>query len=134
MAAQRYVCLAVCLLTAFNGYGQFSATKTNLTEFRGHLTGGATNSFTGMSVEVTDLSGIYTDPRHVMAYDDGEVRQQFSLCFRTRLVGGTTTTSSETSEVAFVPVDQLDTLNIHPSMRLRISHGLDANRTEPYVG
>jgi ADP-ribose pyrophosphatase YjhB (NUDIX family) len=89
---------------------------------------------TGMNVEIIDLSGIYTAPRHVMAYDDGEVRQQFSLCFRTRLLGGTTTTSSETSEVAFVPVDQMDTLNIHPSMRLRINHGLDANRTEPYVG
>jgi len=55
MAAKRYVCLAVCLLTAFKGYGQFSATKANLTEFRGHLTGGGTTSFTGMVVEVTNL-------------------------------------------------------------------------------
>jgi hypothetical protein len=29
---------------------------------------------------VTGLSGVYTDPGHVMVYPDGEVRQQFSLC------------------------------------------------------
>ncbi|SRR5712692_67296 len=36
---------------------------------------------TGIDVQVTGLVGIYTDPAHVIAYDDGEVRQQFSICF-----------------------------------------------------
>ncbi len=57
-----------------------------------------------------------------MAYDDGEVRQQFSICFTTRLLGGELRTSSETKEVRFVPVAQLDELTIHPSMRLDIEH------------
>jgi ADP-ribose pyrophosphatase YjhB (NUDIX family) len=35
---------------------------------------------TGVEVEVTGVVGIYTNPRHVMAYDDGEVRQQCSVC------------------------------------------------------
>ena len=39
---------------------------------------------TGVRVEVTGLVGIYTDPGHVMAYDDGEVRQEFSVCFHAR--------------------------------------------------
>src|SRR5258708_16233116 len=43
---------------------------------------------TGLEVEVTGLIGVYTNPHHVMAYTDGEVRQQFSLCFTTRLLGG----------------------------------------------
>jgi ADP-ribose pyrophosphatase YjhB (NUDIX family) len=88
---------------------------------------------TGMDVEVTGLVGLYTNPHHVMAYDDGEVRQQFSMCFTTRLLGGEIRTSEETSEVRFVPVDQLDELDIHPSMRLRIEHGL-AERATPYIG
>ena len=88
---------------------------------------------TGFDVEVTGLVGIYTNPGHVMAYDDGEVRQQFSVCFTTRLLGGELRTSSETSEVRFVPVDEIDDLNIHPSMRLRIQHWQD-NRSEPYIG
>jgi ADP-ribose pyrophosphatase YjhB (NUDIX family) len=32
---------------------------------------------TGLDVEVTGLIGVYTNPHHVMAYTDGEVRQQF---------------------------------------------------------
>lgn len=88
---------------------------------------------TGLDVAVAELVGVYTNPRHVIAYDDGEVRQQFSLCFRATILGGTIATSSETSEVLFVPVSELDSLNIHPSMRLRIDHGL-ADRSQPYIG
>jgi hypothetical protein len=32
--------------------------------------------------------GIYTNPRHVMAYDDGDVRQQFSICSLARPLSG----------------------------------------------
>ncbi len=65
-----------------------------------------------LCIEVTGVVGLYTNPRHVMAYDDGEVRQQFSICFTTRLLGGELRTSSETKEVRFVPPAQLDELNI----------------------
>jgi hypothetical protein len=68
-----------------------------------------------------------------MAYDDGEVRQQFSLCFTTRMLGGTLRTSSETKEVKFVAPEDLDKLNIHPSMRMRIDHYLQ-RRPAPYLG
>ncbi|MEU5469497.1 NUDIX hydrolase [Streptomyces lydicus] len=89
---------------------------------------------TGISVEVEDIVGLYTDPEHVMAYDDGEVRQQFSICFHARPVAGTLRTSSESKEVRWVSPTDLDSLDIHPSMRLRIMHGLDATRTAPYLG
>src|ERR1700716_3498995 len=61
---------------------------------------------TGIDVEVTGLIGIYSDPRHVIAYDDGEIRQQFSICFRARHLGGEPTTSSESKEVRWVTRDQ----------------------------
>jgi ADP-ribose pyrophosphatase YjhB (NUDIX family) len=54
---------------------------------------------TGIDVAVTGVVEIYTNPNHVMAYDDGEVRQQCSICFTTRMLGGRLATSSETSEV-----------------------------------
>jgi ADP-ribose pyrophosphatase YjhB (NUDIX family) len=88
---------------------------------------------TGIDVEVTGVVGLYTNPNHVMAYDDGEVRQQCSVCFTARMVGGHLSTSSETKQVRFVAPDQLDTLAIHPSMRLRIDHYLE-NRSRPYIG
>ncbi|MFF8455831.1 NUDIX domain-containing protein [Streptomyces albidoflavus] len=89
---------------------------------------------TGIRVQVEGLVGLYTDPDHVLEYDDGEVRQQFSICFRARPVGGRLRTSSESKEVRWVDASDLNALTIHPSMRLRIEHGLDAGRTEPYIG
>jgi ADP-ribose pyrophosphatase YjhB (NUDIX family) len=88
---------------------------------------------TGIEVEVTGLIGIYSDPRHVIAYDDGEVRQEFSLCFRAKPTGGTLSTDSEVRQARWVPVGGLNSLNIHPSMRLRITHGLEP-RPMPYLG
>jgi ADP-ribose pyrophosphatase YjhB (NUDIX family) len=88
---------------------------------------------TGIRVKVTGLVGIYTNPRHVMAYDDGEIRQECSICFTTRPIGGELRTSSETSEVAWVAPADLDHLQIHPSMRMRIEHYL-ARRPTPYIG
>lgn len=88
---------------------------------------------TGIEVEVTRLIGIYTNPRHVMAYDDGEVRQQFALLFTARPTGGQLRASSESREVRWVPVDELDRLPMHPSMRLRIQHALE-QRAEAFIG
>ncbi|MCT4355873.1 NUDIX domain-containing protein [Streptomyces sp. Je 1-79] len=89
---------------------------------------------TGIRVEVDGMVGLYTDPEHVLAYDDGEVRQQFSICFLAHPVGGSVRTSSESKEVRWVDPADLEDLDIHPSMRLRIRHGLDESRTEPYIG
>lgn len=43
---------------------------------------------TGITVEIDSIVGLYTSPEHVLAYDDGEVRQQFSICFRAHPTGG----------------------------------------------
>ena len=88
---------------------------------------------TGFEVEVTNIVGTYTNPNHVMAYDDGEVRQQFSIAFSAKLVGGALRASDESREVAWVAPADLDMLEIHPSMRLRIQHYLD-QRPSPYIG
>jgi len=87
---------------------------------------------TGIDCEVSGLVGIYSNPRHVAAYDDGEVRQEFSICLAGRLLGGSLRTSSESSEVRFVPVADLPSYEIHPSIRMRISHYLEG-RTTPYI-
>ncbi|MFC9822107.1 NUDIX hydrolase [Streptomyces erythrochromogenes] len=89
---------------------------------------------TGIAVVVEDIVGLYTDPQHVMAYDDGEVRQQFSICFHARPIGGSLRTSSESKEVRWVAPADLGELDIHPSMLLRITHGLDSSRSAPYIG
>lgn len=86
-----------------------------------------TREETGYEVAVETLTGTYTNPSHVMAYDDGEVRQQFSLAFRCRLVGGEARTSSESKAVRWLTLEEIEQLPLHPSMRLRISDALAGN-------
>ncbi|MFJ5990542.1 NUDIX hydrolase [Lentzea sp. NPDC092896] len=86
---------------------------------------------TGVEVEVTGLIGLYSNPDHVIAYDDGEVRQEFSICFRARFLGGELQTSSQSKEVMWVEHGQLPELNIHPSILMRLKRGFE-NRAEPY--
>ena len=89
-----------------------------------------TDEETGIRIEVTGLVGIYSNPDHVMAYSDGEVRQEFSICFRARPVGGVPRTSNESSEVLWVEQADSDAIAVHPSIRLRIKHGYSWR--EPY--
>lgn len=88
---------------------------------------------TGIDVEVISLVGIYSNPRHVVEYSDGELRQQFSVCFVCRPIGGEPATSDETSEVGYFSPDEIEAMDVHPSIRLRIQHFLD-NRDEPHLG
>jgi 8-oxo-dGTP pyrophosphatase MutT (NUDIX family) len=92
-----------------------------------------TKEETGYDVEVETITGTYTNPRHVMAYDDGEVRQQFSIAFRARLIGGERRTSSESDRVEWLTPEQIDALNLHPSMRLRLQHALNG-ADRPFIG
>ncbi|MFZ4297732.1 NUDIX domain-containing protein [Streptomyces cinereoruber] len=88
---------------------------------------------TGLDVEITGLVGTYTDPRHVIAYSDGEVRRQFNVCFTARVVGGTLAISDESTELRFVAPEELDSLPMHHTQRLRIRHFLE-HRAAPYLG
>jgi 8-oxo-dGTP pyrophosphatase MutT (NUDIX family) len=93
-----------------------------------------TKEETGVDCEVTGLSGIYTDPRHVLLYtSNGEVRQEFSIVLTARAAGGQPTPSSETSEVRWVALDDLGAYNMDASMRLRVQHYLE-RREHPYIG
>lgn len=87
---------------------------------------------TGLDIDLDGLVGIYSDPRHVIAYDDGEVRQEFSICFKSRVVGGDLTADRESTELRWVDPNDLDELTMHPTIRLRLRH-YQANLPEPYV-
>ncbi|KYG33674.1 NUDIX domain-containing protein [Priestia endophytica] len=82
---------------------------------------------TGFDVEVKQLVGVYSDPNHVIAYEDGEVRQQFSICFLCEKIGGSLATSSESKRVEFISLSKLDTINIHVTQKIRIQDALSGN-------
>ncbi len=83
---------------------------------------------TGIEVQITGLVGIYTDPRHVILYtSDGEVRQECSVVFTARPLAGTPTPSDESPEVRWIAQNELVTLTMDHSMRMRIAHYLAAD-------
>jgi len=70
---------------------------------------------TGLNVEITGLVGVYTNPDHVIAYTNGEVHQQFSLCFTTTLCGGQLAIDDESTDIAWTLPDDIADLPItHP--------------------
>ena len=87
---------------------------------------------TGLAVTAYHLVGIYSDPDHVFAYSDGEVRQEFSVCFACRILGGDIAKSDESLEVQVWAAQDLDNLDMHPSIRQRISHYL-SGRSEAFI-
>ncbi len=88
----------------------------------------------GIVCEITGLVGTYTDPRHVVLYtSNGEARQEFSIVLTAKAVSGEPTPSSESTEVRWVPRDQVDSLRMDRSMRLRIGHYL-AGTALPHIG
>ena len=93
-----------------------------------------TKEESGIDCEIMGLSGIYTDPEHVLLYtSNGEVRQEFSIVLTARAAGGQPTPSSETSEVRWVALDDLGGYGMDASMRLRVGHFLE-HRERPYIG
>ena len=91
-----------------------------------------TREETGFDVEVTGIVGIYTSPRHIIAYADGEVRQEFVVVLTARLLGGELAVSDESKEVAWFDPADLPGLTMHESVRLRIGHWLQGGG--PHIG
>ncbi len=87
---------------------------------------------TGIEIEVAGLVGIFSNPRHVVAYPDGEVRQAFSICLRAQAIDGTIRISDESIQVDWIPRDQIPQLDMHPEIRRRIERAI-ADEPAPYL-
>ena len=88
---------------------------------------------TGIQCEITGLSGIYSNPGHVIEYtSNGEVRQEFTILLIAKPISGEPTTSDESSHVEWVDPRDLDEYKMHPSMHARVERHL-AGQTETYL-
>jgi 8-oxo-dGTP pyrophosphatase MutT (NUDIX family) len=81
---------------------------------------------TGIVCEITGLVGIFSNPRNVIEYtSNGEVRQEFSILFVGRPVGGEIATSSESQEVDWCDRNSVLRLSMTPAQRRRIRYFLE---------
>jgi ADP-ribose pyrophosphatase YjhB (NUDIX family) len=75
---------------------------------------------TGFDVRIVRVIGIYSDPGHVFAYGDGEVRQEFSICLACTITSGSLSVSSESTDVRFFAPEDIPDIPIHESILVRI--------------
>jgi 8-oxo-dGTP pyrophosphatase MutT (NUDIX family) len=87
---------------------------------------------TGITVEVTGLLGIYSDPGHVVFYDsDGETRQEYEVILLGRPLSGQPNANDEASAAGWFTVAELDGLDIHPTQWRQLRDWL--GRTYPHI-
>jgi hypothetical protein len=84
-----------------------------------------------VTIALTGLSGVYSDPTHVLLGPDGTVHQQLALCFHAVPVPPDTTEAPrpdgiETKEAAWRAPTALANLVMHPAMRLHVDDAIDA--------
>jgi 8-oxo-dGTP pyrophosphatase MutT (NUDIX family) len=86
-----------------------------------------TQEETGLLTEITGILGIYSDPGHIVAYSDGEIRQEWELILLGRPVSGSPAANDEASDVRWVTVDDLHSLNIHPTQWRQLRDWIDGS-------
>jgi 8-oxo-dGTP pyrophosphatase MutT (NUDIX family) len=65
--------------------------------------------------EITGILGVYSDPGHIVAFTDGEIRQEWELILLGRPVNGSPAVNDEARDVRWVAPADLDSLDIHPT-------------------
>ena len=84
-----------------------------------------TEEETGVRVEPVGILGIYSDPGHIVAYTDGEIRQEYEVMLIARPVGGRPEANDEASDVRWVEPGELHTLDIHPTQWRQLNDYLE---------
>jgi 8-oxo-dGTP pyrophosphatase MutT (NUDIX family) len=80
-----------------------------------------TREETGVLVRITGILGIFSDPGHIVAYGDGEIRQEYEVMLIGEPVAGMPLANEEASDVAWMPPGDLSGLDIHPAQWRQIS-------------
>lgn len=75
---------------------------------------------TGLQVEVTRLIGVYSSPDVIVEYADGNRFQVLALHFEAQVTGGELGLSSETTQVGFFTLQEMEGMDVMENHRERI--------------
>ena len=75
---------------------------------------------TGLQIRITALIGTYSDPHILIAYSDGEVRQEFTFVYAAEIQSGELKIDDESKEAAWVPPSSALELPLAESQRRRL--------------
>ena len=89
----------------------------------------------GITIALTGVSGIYSDPAHIVVYPVEGARQQVAVCVHARPVRPDERPrpdGDETTAAAWFTTAETTALPMHPDVRRRLTHGL-AHPAIPHV-
>jgi 8-oxo-dGTP diphosphatase len=75
---------------------------------------------TGFEIRITGLIGTYSDPHILIAYDDGEVRQEFTFVYAAEIIAGELRVDNESHEAKWVPAPSVAALPLAESQKRRL--------------
>ena len=75
---------------------------------------------TGFDIGISGLIGTYTDPNVLIAYSDGEIRQEFTLVYAAKIKSGELTIDHESKEAVWVSIADGLRLPLADSQRRRL--------------
>ncbi|WP_345814811.1 NUDIX domain-containing protein [Paraburkholderia sp. PREW-6R] len=76
---------------------------------------------TGALIAVNGIVGVYSDPQTLIAYSDGEVRREFSVLLSATSSTETLRHDEESTQIARVPLNELDQYPMVPSQSRRMA-------------
>ena len=83
---------------------------------------------TGLQIRITGLIGTYTDPHILIAYSDGEVRQEFTFVYATEIKSGELKIDDESKEASWVPLMSAVEFPLVESQRRRLKDVVEYQR------
>lgn len=88
----------------------------------------------GVTITITALAGVYTDPRHVLVYPDEKVHQQLAICFHAAALDSDTARPDidEITQARWFEPGATTELPMHPTMRQRLTHALDPHAADTH--
>jgi ADP-ribose pyrophosphatase YjhB (NUDIX family) len=75
---------------------------------------------TGLQIPITDLISTYSDPHILIAYSDGEVRQEFTFVYAAEIESGELKIDDESKEAAWVRLSSAVELPLADAQRRRL--------------
>ncbi len=83
---------------------------------------------TGLTVRVTRLVGVYSDPNQLVIYPDGNKVQIVVLNFEARIVSGELGLSNETTDFGYFSLAEMESMPMHGRHKDRVADAMSGSR------
>lgn len=83
---------------------------------------------TGLTVCVTRLVGVYSDPNQLVIYPDGNKVQIVVLNFEARIIAGELGLSNETTDFGYFSLAEMESMPMHGRHKDRVADAMSGSR------